>query len=98
MHQEYEPSVNQSELIGSGQGAKVYLEIGSDGLRLAKKVFEPKISAKIGYRLFRWTEHPYNTQYTDIVAKGAYELRRVAHRVSKAFDSGAEIVDATRLF
>lgn len=96
MYQEYEPSVNQSELIG-GQGAKVYLEIDPDGQKLAKKVFEPKTSARLGYRLFRWREHPYDAPYTDIVAKAAYELRRIAHRVSRAFDCGAEIVDATGL-
>ncbi len=97
MHQEYETNFSQSELIGSGQGAKVFLEIGSDGQKLAKKIFEPKMSARLGYRLFRWKEHPYNTSYTDIVVKGAYELRRVAHRVSRVFDCGAEIVDATGL-
>lgn len=97
MYQEYETSVNQPEFIGSGQGAKVYLEIDADGQKLAKKVFEPKTPAKLGYRLFRWREHPYDAPYTDIVAKGAYELRRIAHRVSRAFDCGAEIVDATGL-
>lgn len=97
MHQEYETSVNQPELVGSGQGANIYLEIDADGQKLAKKVFEPKTSAKLGYRLFRWKEHPYDAPYTDIVAKGAYELRRIAHRVSRVFDCGAEIVDATGL-
>lgn len=97
MHQELAPNTDHSRLIGSGQGAKVYLVIDSDGQRFAKKVFEPKISAELGYRLFRWKEHPYNTPYTDIVAKGAYELRRIAHRVSEAFDCGAEIIDATGL-
>ncbi len=97
MHQEYKSNNEQPQLIGAGQGAKVYLEIDPDGQKLAKKIFEPKISARLGYRLFRWKEHPYDAPYSDIVAKGAYELRRVAHRVSKAYGCGAEIVDATGL-
>ena len=97
MHHESEPIHEQPQLIGTGQGARVYLEIDPDGQKFAKKIFEPKTSAKLGYRLFRWREHPYDAPYTDVVAKGAYELRRIAHRVSKAFDCGAEIVDATGL-
>lgn len=66
MQHEYESTDSQSELIGSGQGAKVFLEIGNDGQKLAKKVFEPKTSAKLGYGPFRWREHPYDTPYTSV--------------------------------
>jgi len=93
MHQE---SAKNTQLLGSGQGAKVYLEVNDNGQKFAKKVFDPNFTARLGYRLFRLREHPYNTSYTDFVAKSAYELRRIAHGVSVAFE-GAEIVDAVHL-
>lgn len=83
--------------IGAGFGAKVYLVEFPDGQKLAKKVFAPNLSARWAYRALRLREHPFKAPYAEFVIKGAYELRRIAHRVGKALNCGVEVVETTKL-
>lgn len=101
MHEQNSESHGQEthfpEQIGAGFGAKVYLVESPNGQKLAKKVFDPNLSARLAYRALKLREHPYIAPYAEFVIKGAYELRKIGHRISKAFNCGVEIVDATEL-
>lgn len=83
--------------IGAGFGAKVYLVERAGGEKLAKKVFDPNLGARVAYRAYKLREHPFRAPYAPYVIKGAYELRRIGHRVGRAFNLGVEIVDAVEL-
>lgn len=84
---------NSSQELGSGLGARVYLE-DWHGTNVAKKVFDPNAVARLAYRFLRFREHPYAAEYNGAVIGAAFELRRVAHRISRAFGGNVEVVDA----
>ncbi len=84
-------------LIGRGHAGRVYRVRGENGGDLAEKVFDPIRTAQLWYSISRWREHPYGAEYRDIAIRSAFELRRVAHRVSKYFDTGAEVNDALEI-
>ena len=94
MQQESQPTHLQE--LGSGLGATVFYEKRGDE-EVVRKVFGPHWVAQVGHRIVRFREHPYTASYNDSVVAAAFELRRVAHRISRAISDEIEVVDATEL-